>query len=302
MPGILCLCTVATLHAQHPATPTDTQLDSTYIEAAESPPESPAKVLHAEPLYIDLIRDLGARKGEQEWNFALDVADNLLFDSYLGIIEYEWAPVHRLGLELETQVLFFSPNRLDTETDTTETPGSRIKSIKAAAQYTFCVAPRARFSAALGYLHEWELVELRELTERPAVFGQILSPFLVVAKRWGSNWHSLVYTGPLWEHVLNGPQRGKTQLRYQFNPSVHYLITGTRNFVGLETNYLWEGRETSVVFRPQMRLAVADNLLIGISVGIPLNKTEQRLSSFARLIWEPSHLNRLSHRADAHRR
>ena len=26
----------------------------------------PAKVFHAEPLYIDLIRDLGARKGERE--------------------------------------------------------------------------------------------------------------------------------------------------------------------------------------------------------------------------------------------
>jgi hypothetical protein len=27
----------------------------------------PDKVLHAELLYIDLIRDLGARKGEKEW-------------------------------------------------------------------------------------------------------------------------------------------------------------------------------------------------------------------------------------------
>jgi hypothetical protein len=26
------------------------------------------KILHAEPLYIDLIRGLGARKGEREWN------------------------------------------------------------------------------------------------------------------------------------------------------------------------------------------------------------------------------------------
>ena len=28
----------------------------------------PLKVDHAEPLYVDLIRDLGPHKGEKEWN------------------------------------------------------------------------------------------------------------------------------------------------------------------------------------------------------------------------------------------
>lgn len=39
--------------------------DSLYIQQVEDNKE-PDKVLHAEPLYIDLIRDLGARKGEKE--------------------------------------------------------------------------------------------------------------------------------------------------------------------------------------------------------------------------------------------
>ena len=30
--------------------------------------KAPLKLHHAEPLYIDLKRDLGARKGESEWN------------------------------------------------------------------------------------------------------------------------------------------------------------------------------------------------------------------------------------------
>ena len=36
--------------------------DSLYIQEVEEKQE-PDKVLHAEPLFIDLIRDLGARKG-----------------------------------------------------------------------------------------------------------------------------------------------------------------------------------------------------------------------------------------------
>lgn len=49
--------------------------DSSYIMETEQKRE-PAKVLHAEPLYIDLIRDLGARKGEKEWNIGLGLTDN----------------------------------------------------------------------------------------------------------------------------------------------------------------------------------------------------------------------------------
>ena len=43
---------------------TDNEKDLLYIQQVEDHKESD-KVLHAEPLYIDLIRDLGARKGEK---------------------------------------------------------------------------------------------------------------------------------------------------------------------------------------------------------------------------------------------
>ena len=43
----------------------DHEADSILIWKIEDSIE-PDKVLHAEPLYIDLIRDLGARKGEKE--------------------------------------------------------------------------------------------------------------------------------------------------------------------------------------------------------------------------------------------
>ena len=49
---------------------TNTEKDSIYIYQIENH-KKPDKVLHAEPLYIDLIRDLGARKGEKEYNFRI---------------------------------------------------------------------------------------------------------------------------------------------------------------------------------------------------------------------------------------
>ena len=75
------------------------RIDSLFIKEVQDK-RKPDKVLHAEPLFIDLIRDLGARKGEKEWNVGLGLTDNLKFDAYEALIEYEWAPIDRLGFEV----------------------------------------------------------------------------------------------------------------------------------------------------------------------------------------------------------
>ncbi len=54
---------------------TNEMADSMYIAEVQDHHE-PDKVLHAEPLFIDLIRDLGARKGEREWNIGFGMTDN----------------------------------------------------------------------------------------------------------------------------------------------------------------------------------------------------------------------------------
>ncbi|SMB98017.1 hypothetical protein SAMN00120144_3514 [Hymenobacter roseosalivarius DSM 11622] len=112
--GLLIPCIIFftyTVRAQQPGRPpqSNTSLDSLYVEEVEDSQE-PDKVLHAEPLYIDLIRDLGARKGEKEWNVGLGLTDNLRYDSYQLLVEYEWAPINRLGLEVEVPLTFYSGN------------------------------------------------------------------------------------------------------------------------------------------------------------------------------------------------
>ena len=128
----------------------------------------PLKISHAEPLYVDLIRDLGARKGEKEWNVGLGMTDQLNYDSYQMLVEYEFAPVNRLGVEFEVPVTLYS-RAVNSE----KTPSNRVESLKSAVQYTFLVHEKARLSAAIGYLNELELVDLDQVGRRHFQSGHV---------------------------------------------------------------------------------------------------------------------------------
>jgi len=259
----------------------DAEMDSIYIQQVEDHKE-PDKVLHAEPLYIDLIRDLGARKGEKEWNLGLGLTDNLKFDSYEALIEYEWAPIDRLGLEVELPFTFYSPVN---STEKESIPANQLNSLKIAAQWSFLVSEPRATSMALGYINEFELSDFRNFGN-PFIKGNVYNPFLVVAKRWGNNIHTLLYTGPMIEQDFS---TNNLHTAYDIHTSFHYMITGTRNFIGVEFNKTLDKGDFDMTMRPQMRLGIADNLLIGIVAGIPVSRENERLSSFVRLIWEPKH-------------
>ena len=255
--------------------------DSIYIQQVESHQE-PEKVLHAEPLYIDLIRDLGARKGEKEWNIGLGLTDKLMYDSYEALVEYEWAPIARLGFEIELPFTFYSPGSV---TERGSIPSNQLNSIKVATQWSFFVSEQMATSMAIGYINEFELSDFKNFGN-PLVKGNIYNPFFVIAKRWGNNFHSLMYTGPMIEQNFS---TNNFHTSYDVNTSFHYMITGTRNFIGVEFNKIFEKNNFDMTIRPQMRLGIAENLLIGIVAGIPVGRENERLSSFVRLIWEPKH-------------
>lgn len=278
---VLILLIILVSSSYSAAQMSNTDKDSLYIEQVEDHKE-PDKVLHAEPLYIDLIRDLGARKGEKEWNVGLGLTDELKFDSYEALIEYEWAPRDRLGLEVELPFTFYSP--LNGE-ESDRAPANRLNSIKIAAQWSFFVNESMATSMAIGYINEFELSDFKNIG-KPLIKGNVYNPFLVVAKRWGNNFHSLVYTGPVIEQNFGSNSFHTT---YDMNSSFHYMISGTRNFIGIEFNKTIDQNDFDMTIRPQMRVGLADNLLIGIVAGIPVARENERLSSFVRLIWEPGH-------------
>lgn len=262
------------------------RLDSIYIGSVESAPGKP-KVLHAEPLYIDLIRDLGARKGEKEWNVGLGYTDGLRFSEYEALVEYEWAPIDRLGLEVELPFTLYQPGSPEVLRDSI--PGNRLQSLKVAAQYTFLVNERSKTSLAIGYIHEFEVTEFRRIREDRVYSGNVYNPFLIAAKRWGQNYHTLIYAGPqLFQHIGGSG----LEVVHQINSNFHYMIDGTRNFIGIEFNKEIYNGQFEMTMRPQMRVSLADNLLVGIVTGIPVNRQHERLSTFVRLIYEPG----VSHR------
>lgn len=252
-------------------------LDSVYIKEVQDHRE-PDKVLHAEPLYIDLIRDLGARKGENEWNVGLGLTDNNDYQEYLALVEYEFAPIDRLGLEVELPFSFFAANQ-QGETS----PANRLQSLKLAAQYSFFVSEKWNTSMALGYIHEFEINDFNSLRGGRFFVGNVYNPFFVAAKRWGQNFHTLIYTGPVLGQAFDGSRHNT----WQINSNIHYMIPGTRNFIGIEANKEVWGNDFAMTLRPQMRVSIADNLMIGIVPGIPINRGSERISSFLRLIYEP---------------
>jgi hypothetical protein len=116
--------------------------------------------------------------------------------------------------------------------------------------------------------------------------GNLFNPFAVVAKRWGQNFHTLIYAGPMISKHLSSDQ---IHGHMNINTNFHYMIPGTRNFIGVEFNKDFYSDDFDMVIRPQMRVSVSDNLLVGIVTGIPVQRETQRFSTFLRLIYEPKH-------------
>lgn len=288
---LLSICTALSSSAQTDTTAEQRKLlDSIYIEEVQSDKKGADKVLHAEPLFIDLIRDLGARKGEKEWNFGFGLNDRNRYDLYTALVEYEFAPVNRLGVEVELPFSFYYPvNGMQQDS----IPSSKLNSLKLATQYSFFVSEKLKTSLAVGYIHEFELAEFRYYGKRAVLKGHLFNPFFIAAKRWGSNFHTLLYTGPQFLKDINQPG---SSVKWQINTNVHYMIPGTRNFIGLEMNKELEHSDFGMTLRPQMRVGLSDNLLVGIVSGIPLRKTNERFSTFLRLIYEPGHRHVTSNR------
>lgn len=243
----------------------------------------PLKLHHAEPLYIDLMRDLGARKGEKEWNVAMGVSKNGNHYELTPLIEYEWAVKDRWALEVELPFKIYS----SADKNAGKSEGSKLNGIKLATQYTFLVNKEHYTSMAVGYINELELNAFRDYGKK--VFtGNVYNPFLVVAKGWGKNHNisTLVYAGPQFIQHFQG---NHWQTDWQINTSVHYLIPNTRNFIGMEVNKSITKERFNMVLRPQMRVALQDNLIVGLVAGIPTNTKHEGFSGFARIVYEPKH-------------
>ena len=236
------------------------------------------KVSHAEPLYLDLVRDLGARKGEKELNLAGEFANVKNYNKYGLLAEYEFAPINRLGLEVEADFSFFkkTENHL-------ETPQSKLDGLRFSAQYTFFVSTKLKTSMAIGYTQILEFKDPSEFSQHSILSGMVYNPFFVAAKRWGTGFHTVLYTYPLFEHNFS---TNSTEVDWQINTSFLYTIPQTKHFVGVEFNQEFIRGKYEITARPQVKVKLNHSLAVGFVTGIPLTQSQEGFSSFVRLIYE----------------
>ncbi|MDQ1086056.1 HAEPLYID family protein [Siphonobacter sp. SORGH_AS_1065] len=238
------------------------------------PPVKPVKISHAEPLYLDLVRDLGARKGEREWNVGTSFSKHGGAAHWHPFVEYEFAPINRLGLEVEVPLQAQVPMADDIPSSSLN-----MKSLKTSLQWTYAVIEPWQTSLAVGYTNELLINH-----ESGKLFSAELGfPFMVAAKKWGSQVHTLVYA------ALGGEKKWGKSLEptgYEVNLALHYVIPHSKAFVGVELYHSQNGPVYENAIRPQVRVALKNNLLVGFVSSFSL-KNSDPVSSFIRIIYEP---------------
>ena len=239
------------------------------------------KISHAEPIYTDLVRDLGARKGELEIDAGFSFRDNRRFLTYEGFVEVEFAPVNRLGVEIEVPISFNQPIYISSDS----LPHDRVQGIKLATQYTFLVSPKLNMSAGVGFMDEILFHSFGSIHNKGFFKGNVYNPFFVVAKKFGANFHSLLYTGPQFEHVF---ANNNLNFSYQNNLSFHYTFGNSGHFLGIEFNHEFDELNWQLTIHPQVKLKIANGFSWGMALGIPCNNYHTGgLEIFTRLIYEP---------------
>ena len=237
------------------------------------------KLPHAEPLYFDLICGPGAHKGEREWNVGAEFRNTETYNAYPLLIEYEFTPVDRLGVEVEADFLLFKGKNA-----TSETPKDQIESLRIAGQYSFFVSPKHGTSLAVGYTQQVYINSFQNLGKDRLVTGIGYNPFFIAAKTWRKNIHGLFFLSPVWAHDF---EERSIEATWFVNSSFHYTIPGSKHFVGVEFNKEITSDAFQMTIRPQMKIAFNEHIAVGFAAGFPINQPGEGFSSFFRFIYEP---------------
>jgi len=259
-----------------------TQIHTDSITPATDVRKLPLKLHHAEPLYVDLIRDLGARKGEHELNVGFGMNDEKDYLSYTGFAEYEFAVANRLGLEIEVPFEMYGHK---SNNEAMGLPGNQVEGIKLATQYTFWVSQKHQTSMAIGYIQEMEFSALPDIDHHGKLFeGTAYNPIFIAAKRLTPNIHTLLYTGPVMEQKF---ETNEWDTVMEVNANLHYVFNNG-NFIGLETNMEFAGNsKPSFILHPQFKIAFTDKVSLGVLAGIPASGDSHNISAMTRMIWIP---------------
>lgn len=231
-------------------------------------------IKHVEPLQLDLVQDLNASKGDKQVEFDLDATGQLYYDEFNLALEYEHALSERSGIKVRIPVSIYhiKPNDAPTE----ERPRNRIESLKIGFQYMLAVVPSIKTSIAAAFIHEFHFHSFKSIKEKGTLTkGLSETAALIIARRWGRRFHSMLYTGPQWKinpHDIN-------RLWLPADLSIHYQLT-KRAFAGIEYACKDLIRSEAELF-PQVRIGLNKWLDLGLAASIPYNRKMERINLLA---------------------
>jgi len=266
----------------------------------ETETEKPTK--HYMPLFLDIPAEMNVEIGFKEVNIAGGYADFEHFSGVRTLIEYDFAPIDKLGFEIEVPFIFVNEKH-STISEVTEgeaiegatghavsEEGSSSKSsmaIRIGFNYALFNDKKSKTSLAVGYFNEFELTHFKEFG-KPLLEGNVYNPFLAVAKIWGERFHSMIYTGPA---ISQSFEHDETNTAYRFNTILSYRFgKGEKeSFAGIECNQTWANEASGqMVLRPQVQLVLTEKWKLGIVGSIPVaTSNELNGSGFLRIIYSP---------------
>ncbi|WP_344830729.1 HAEPLYID family protein [Chryseobacterium ginsenosidimutans] len=248
---------------------------------------------HYMPLYLDFPAEMNVKKGYQEINIAGGYADFKNFEGVRTLIEYDFAPIDKLGFEIEVPFIFVHNKLLDesaTENEHITVPeeggaAEDAMALRIGFNYSFLTLPEAKTTISAGYFNELETSSFQEF-RKPLFVANVYNPFIAIAKIWGERFHTMVYTGPAIKQKFKS---NETKTQYRFNTILSYRFgkEEKESFIGLECNQTFSAEDQpQMILRPQIQLQLTENFKIGIVAGIPV-KTSNELngSGFLRLIY-----------------
>jgi len=262
----------------------------------ETETEKPTK--HYMPLYLDIPAEMNVEKGFKEANIGFGYADFKHFKGQRVLVEYDFAPIDKLGFEIEVPFIFVQDKNSIAPVETVETvenghageEGGRAESgnaIRIGFHYALYSSTKSKTSIGVGYFNELEFTPFKDFGD-PLFEANIYNPFIAIAKIFGERFHTMIYTGTATKQHF---ENNTTETSIRFNTILSYRFgKGNKDsFFALESNQTWaNGQNGQMILRPQAQIQLNEQWKIGLVAGIPIaTQNDLNSSGFMRIIYSP---------------